>query len=82
MYYVDFYSLFNNPEKDWENMKISDESPPIQLTLFWPEGACNYKKRISTALNQRLRPYFYALSIFIGQQWLKIENDSVNLDYQ
>ena len=34
MYYVDFYSLFNNPEKDWENMKISDESPPIQLTLF------------------------------------------------
>ena len=34
MYYVDFYSLFNNPEKDWENMKILNESPPIQLTLF------------------------------------------------
>ena len=34
MYYVDFYSLFNNPEKDWENMKISDESPPKQLALF------------------------------------------------
>ena len=34
MYYVDFYSLFNNPEKDWENMKILDENPPPQLSLF------------------------------------------------
>lgn len=34
MYYVDFYSLFNNPEKDWENMMILDENPPPQLTLF------------------------------------------------
>ena len=34
MYYVDFYSLFNNPEKDWENMVILDENPPPQLTLF------------------------------------------------
>ena len=34
MYYVDFYSLFNNPEKDWENMKILDENPPPQLTIF------------------------------------------------
>ena len=34
MYYVDFYSLFNDPEKDWENMKILDKNPPPQLTLF------------------------------------------------
>ena len=34
MYYVDFYSLFNNPEKDWENMKVLDENPPPQLALF------------------------------------------------
>lgn len=34
MYYVDFYSLFNNPEKDWENMRSLDENPPPQLTLF------------------------------------------------
>ena len=34
MYYVDFYSLFNNPEKDWENIVILDENPPPQLTLF------------------------------------------------
>lgn len=34
MYYVDFYSFFNNPEKDWENMVTSDENPPPQLTLF------------------------------------------------
>ena len=25
MYYVDFYSLFNNPEKDWENMAVFEE---------------------------------------------------------
>ena len=35
MYYVDFYSLFNNPEKDWKNMKIEDENPPPQLKLFY-----------------------------------------------
>ena len=35
MYYVDFYSLFNNPEKDWENIKIEDENPPPQLKLFY-----------------------------------------------
>lgn len=34
MNYVDFYSLFNNPEKDWENLVILDKSPPLQLTLF------------------------------------------------
>ena len=29
MYYVDFYSLFNNPEKDWEIIlgKASDAPP-------------------------------------------------------
>ena len=35
MYYVDFYSLFNNPEKDWENMRIKEENPPPQLKLFY-----------------------------------------------
>lgn len=34
MYYVDFYSLFNNPEKDWENMLLSVEKSPPQQTLF------------------------------------------------
>ena len=34
MYYVNFYSLFNNPEKDWENMAVFDEISPHQLTLF------------------------------------------------
>ena len=34
MYYVDFYNLFNNPEKDWENMAVLDEISPHQLTLF------------------------------------------------
>ncbi len=35
MSYVDFYSLFNHPEKDWEAMlKATAESPPLQLSLF------------------------------------------------
>ena len=34
MYDVDFYTLFNNPEKDWENMAVFDENSPHQLTLF------------------------------------------------
>ena len=34
MYYIDFYSLFNNPEKDWENMKILEENSPPQPSLF------------------------------------------------
>ncbi len=34
MYYVDSYSLFNNPEKDWEkNLAEASETPP-ELTLF------------------------------------------------
>ena len=34
MYYVDFYSLFNNPEKDWERMLNSIDKPPSEPTLF------------------------------------------------
>ena len=37
---------------------------------FHSMGLVNRKKRISTALNQRLRHYFYALLIFIRQQYL------------
>ena len=34
MYYVDFYSLFNNPEKDWETyLKEVADSPP-EPSLF------------------------------------------------
>ena len=33
IYYVDFYSLLNNPEKDWERMlgKASDAPPTTSL---------------------------------------------------
>lgn len=34
MYYVDFYSLFNHPEKDWESLLESASADPLQLTLF------------------------------------------------
>ena len=34
MYYVNFYSLFNNPEKDWEEILNSIDKPPPKPTLF------------------------------------------------
>ena len=34
MYYVDFYSLFNNPEKDWESHLNMDNNSPPELSLF------------------------------------------------
>ena len=36
MYYVDFYSLFNFPEKDWEDsLKEASESPPEPSLFDW-----------------------------------------------
>ena len=34
MYYVDFYSLFNHPEKDWEAILESASGAPPQPSLF------------------------------------------------
>lgn len=34
MYYVDFHSLFNNPEKDWEMILADAAEPPPEPTLF------------------------------------------------
>ena len=34
MYYVDFHSLFNNPEKDWEMILADASEPPPEPTLF------------------------------------------------
>ncbi len=34
MYYVDFYSLFNHPERDWETMLETDHGEQAQLSLF------------------------------------------------
>jgi len=34
MYYVDFYSLFNHPEKEWESMLEATSETPCQMSLF------------------------------------------------
>lgn len=34
MYYVDFYSLFKHPEKDWESMLEATSETPNMPTLF------------------------------------------------
>jgi hypothetical protein len=36
MYYVDFYSLFNNPEKDWEMILAKASDSPPAPDLFSP----------------------------------------------
>ena len=34
MYYVDFYSLFNNPEKEWEIILSEASRAPPDPSLF------------------------------------------------
>ena len=34
MYYVDFYSLFNHPEKDWETLLNVKQKEDYQLSIF------------------------------------------------
>lgn len=34
IYYVDFYSLFNHPEKDWEIILENTNNPPPEPSLF------------------------------------------------
>ena len=34
MYYVDFYSLFNHPEKDWETLLDVNQKEDCQLSIF------------------------------------------------
>lgn len=38
MYYVDFYSLFNNPEKEWEIILSKASGAPPEPSLFDPGG--------------------------------------------
>lgn len=38
MYYVDFYSLFNNPEKEWEIILSKASGAPSEPSLFDPGG--------------------------------------------
>lgn len=38
MYYVDFYSLFNNPEKEWEIILSKASGAPSRPSLFDPGG--------------------------------------------
>ena len=40
MYYVDFSSLFNHPDKDWKNILNSISEGPHEPSLF-DEGAWN-----------------------------------------
>ena len=57
MNYVDFYSLFNNSEKDWEIPVILDKS--TSSTNSFLKGWLGIKKKeISSAKNKRLRPLF------------------------
>lgn len=41
MYYVDFYSLFEHPESDWET--IFEQKKPLQNQIFLGEGLTKTK---------------------------------------
>ena len=43
MYYVDFYSLFNNPEKEWKIILTKTSEAPPQPSLFDRGGLYNKK---------------------------------------
>ena len=34
MYYANFYSLFNHPEKDWKTLLNIDREEDYQLSIF------------------------------------------------
>jgi hypothetical protein len=38
MYYVDFHSLFNNPEKDWKTIIELKSDCTSEPSLFAPRG--------------------------------------------
>ncbi len=71
MYYVDFYSLFNNPENDWKTyLKEAADSPPGPTLLT--EGACHAKNKLEVLFidtSRNIYMLFFVLS------------DSNNLDY-
>lgn len=48
MYYVDFYSLFNNPDKDWEIILAETSGAPPETSLFDLGGLENEKTVSST----------------------------------
>lgn len=66
MYYVDFYSLFNPPEKDWEMLlNQSSKSPPI-ASLFDQGGLESKIEGTDSIL--RLSPLGMPFLTFTGQQ--------------
>ena len=36
--YVNCYTFFEEPEKDWLAILQNDESPPPEMMLFWNKG--------------------------------------------
>ena len=67
MYYVDFYSLFNHPEKDWEIIMENANDPPPEPSLFdW--GGLEFKKFGLNRIKSTIEPVNLLFSFFIGQQ--------------
>ena len=43
MYYVNCYTFFEEPGKDWLAILQNDESPPSEMMLFWNKGLLKKK---------------------------------------
>ena len=64
MYYLDFYSLFNNPEKDWETI-LENASDRLHIHHFFTKGAWIEKKQtrpLKISRRAMLFIYFQVLS--------------------
>ena len=66
MYYVDFYSLFNHPEKDWETLLSVNRKEDYQLSIFW-QGLRMTKQDSAIEYTMAEQDFLYAID-FIGQQ--------------
>lgn len=68
MYYVDFYSLFSHPEKDWEILLHEASGAPPEPSLFGRRGLVSLKTKTQQPKIKQLRQILCLLPTFIGQQ--------------
>ena len=68
MYYVNCYTFFENPEKDWAKILEEAKEQPPELSLFRLTGLGCSKRTFATPVCRRCRHGFYRLISFSGHQ--------------
>ena len=85
MYYVDFYSLFNNPEKEWEIILSEAFGAPPQPSLFDWRVLIKSKRRLEHRKISVRAILFCTIWVLSDSNNFKLTcphcNDSVNIYY-